>query len=231
MDEKEWLRGTILKIGTDINKLEGAIEHPYLEYLQSNESNKKEFVEKLSQKIIKIADSKEEIMDNRKWIVELVNEHASLKPLFTSPEDTKIETSVHYHPCSVGFFGRSEIVVNIIESYYPELLDEVADFDAVFEQLRMRSLRLNYELSVANDIRFRLGDYNEKEKDWFLLFSNSTAALKETQIREKFGIEAPCRCTRISTEQNLIQLNILNGNKNPLDEVIFAKPYSDWERS
>ena len=228
--ENEWLRLTMLKVTTDLNQLEGAEEHPFLDFVQTDETTKQEVAGRLGSHLTDIARSEDQVLANRKWIVELARENAQVKSFFVSKQDCETSDSPHYHPCAAGFLDHPDLIIEVIKNNFTERLDECdGDLDKAFETLRIWSLQLHYELSIANLVRVSLDDVQRDRLDWYGPYINATVALAETDLRKQLGVEMPCNPSKIQTEQSFIEINILSGKDDPLIDVIFAKRYGDWE--
>jgi len=224
-----WLAHVLLKINKDLNRVEDCLPSTFLDSLSQDQSAKQEFAERLGTRLFRIAESLEPKLECRRWIVELAREYAPLKCMFVSKPDLEAR-GLHWHPCLTGAFDNPELLIEMMKDWFPEVLKTCDTYSQAIDKLQTKSLEKNYELTIADLVRFHLGDSTRpSERDWLMPFINTSAAASETEIRNKLKIGRPCDRGRINTERALIELNILAENDDPLDGVIFAKRFADWK--
>jgi hypothetical protein len=219
--EKEWTREVMLIITEELNFKEHADEHLFLQSIQEekNEYFKKDLAGRLSEKIISVAESDDEKIALREWVIEIIWEYAPLKVLFSKPEDDSI------HPCAIGL---NDIASNVLDEFYSEDIKRIGSISDTYEYLRIKSLELNYLLRISNIIRLKIGDL-QKDNDWLAQFLGSTVAISEIKMRKKLGLKCPCNERKVEFEQNMMEVNIRSGNDNVFEDVRFAQRFPDWQ--
>jgi hypothetical protein len=153
----------------------------------------------------------------RQWIDRLATEYGRYRAVFLAPtEATQEQAGEMYHPCVSGLIDHLDA---IIESEFYDDYRRVGSLDAAREMLRYRSIRLNFDLAVANVARCKLGDVDRNHPDWFRPYINAYAAFWEASSRHKLGLPPLGSTLAIMSEQVTLRENLLKGYKFPLDGV------------
>src|SRR5262249_35572492 len=157
----------------------------------------------------------------RRWIALLVREYGPYRCLFLSPAELAEQDGPYWHPCLVGLYGDDgEMMISFMKKRFPETCEKHATFRDVLEALRIKSLEIHFELSVANLVRAGLGDIVRDGRDWYRPFLNAAAARSEIAFRHDLMLDCPCDPTRVANEHELIEANLLSGVRDPLVGVI-----------
>jgi hypothetical protein len=228
-----WLMEMLLYINDLFTNPENKGEHPYLEFLQDKATQdfKAALGQEISSELTRICEAKDRVIACREWIVRIVDNYAPIHVLFMDKDDWA------EHLCGGGLMPYINDVIKVsfdkvrsgethlisaLESYEHDRMS--GNVEECGEILRARSLRDNLLLKIANFGRILLGDVIKDQKDWFLPYCLAACANWEMIYRGNLGLPYDCDAPNVIIEHNSIRENILRGNKNPLENVEFAKP-------
>jgi len=125
------------------------------------------------------------------------------------------------HPCVTGMYESVDDLLLKDEELH-NLYRREGGIAEAREFIRIRSLRGNLELQIADYARRQLGDYVATQEDWLIPLLNSMCALTEDGYRQTLGMPSICDTLDILEEQAILQKNVLAGYKDPLEGVPFA---------
>ncbi len=218
-----WLH-SVVEYATQVLSEPSLSDNPLVTYLHKNASPvlREQYATRISAELLSIAASNDRIVACRQWLFRVCEEYACLHVLMLSrTETTKEAAGEMYHPCVTGLYEALDDIILKDEDLH-DLYRREGGIAEARESIRLRSLRGNLELQVADYARRQLGDYVESKKDWFIPLFNSMCALAEGDFRQTLGMPSICDTLAILEEQTLLQRNLLAGYKDPLEGVPFA---------
>ncbi|MFK5949030.1 MAG: hypothetical protein QM500_09730 [Methylococcales bacterium] len=140
--QSPWMDKTVMFLDTRFNDKSVQRDDPFLVYLQdtAGKAARAEISLQLSHHIQLIAQADEPVLLAREWVLQLTDEYAPLLVL-TSEGDQVGE--------QVNFVGLRPHTVKVIVSSYSQLLEDDTDLTTAYNALRVRMLRLKFDLSIA----------------------------------------------------------------------------------
>ena len=185
----------------------------------ADQATRKKIGEELARKVYDVsnhpvADVKSRVIECRKWILSLVNEHGRIKTALVTDRDW---LAIPDHPRHECVRGLGDYLEQLLAIEFTEFCDSETSTDAAVVLLKARNLRLHFDLSVANTGRAFLGDINS-DSDWLRPLMNSVMAVHESRMRDKLNLPPACEKSDgdLLREYETFERALLAGEPTPI---------------
>lgn len=199
-----WMENTVIYLDALFNDKAAQHDDLFLAYLQNTagKNARSDISMQLSNFILQIAQAENPALQTREWMLQLTNEYAPLLVLMSNGEQPGNQ---------VNFTGLNKHAVKVIMASYPQFLQDGVELNNVYNSLRVRMLRLKFDLSVATFVLDSLSIDASKPKVNQPVLTEHACAYHSLRLRQESNIAIEKPSDNLLTNYRSMQSLFLEG--------------------